>query len=356
MRRFGEELFMRNISSGSRKYLEVKARIKQMIIKEKLEGKLPGERALADEFGFSYMTIRHAVNELVTEGFLYRMPRKGTFVASQKTRYNHNSNIGFYLNEKYPDGISNPYYSLVFKNIQKVLREHNYNLVYYTQLEDIDPRNVEGVLAVSSPDSSAKLSELVKFVSVVLVEEDVEGSDVPAVLIDNFNSTYHAIEFARSLGHTFIGYLSGDCSTSTGCRRLAGYQTALRDFGIALDENYIYKGNNEFESGYGSAAHFLSLHPVPTFIHCANDMMALGLMKGLVEKGVGIPDKISICGFDNIEECERIHPSLTTMAVDFKQLAEESVELLLSQIRNESGPKKRIIPARLISRESTGKF
>jgi len=346
---------MRKNGSSSRKYLEVKARIKQMIVKEKLEGKLPGERIFAEEFGFSYMTIRHAVDELVSEGFLYRMPRKGTFVARKKARYDNDLIIGFYLNEKYDEGISSPYYGLVFRSIQKVLRENNYTLILYTQLEDIDPRNVEGVLMIAPPDSSEAIVEFSELVPVVLVEEDLLESDIPAVIIDNFNSTYHAIEYARTLGHTFIGYLSGDCSYPTGRRRLAGYHAALKDLGIVLDESFIVMGDYGFTSGYESATRFLSLQPVPTFIHCANDVMALGLMKGLVEKGLSIPDDMSVCGFDNIEESAKIHPSLTTMAVDFELLAAESVSLLLSRIRNESGPKKRVIRAKLIERKSTGK-
>ena len=74
----------------TKKYLEVKGKIKQQILTEHYDGKLPGYRVLAKEYGYSYLTIRHAINELVREGFLYRVPRKGTFVSNPKIRYNKN--------------------------------------------------------------------------------------------------------------------------------------------------------------------------------------------------------------------------------------------------------------------------
>lgn len=338
----------------TQKYIEVKNSIRHLIETDQMEGKLPGERALADRFGFSYMTIRHAVNELVDEGYLYRVSRKGTFISGPKVKGSDTKNIGFYLYEKLKDGISSPYYSIVLKMIQKEIRAEGYNLILFTRAEDIDPKNVEGIIATSFPDTEDKIVSISKYLPVVLLDNDIKGTNIPAVVVDNFNSTYHAIEYAISLGHQRIGYVAGLQNSSIGLKRLAGFRTALQDFGIEIPDDNIYIGNYEFSCGYNSASHFLSLPELPSFIHCANDLMALGLMKGLMEKGVKVPSDVSISGFDNIEECKRYHPSLTTMSVNFERMANDSVSILLAGIRGENPEdKKYIIPADLIIREST---
>jgi DNA-binding LacI/PurR family transcriptional regulator len=339
------------------KYIEVKNNIKQLIETDQLEGKLPGERVLADRFGFSYMTIRHAINELVEEGYLYRVPRKGTFVSGPKVRGVETGNIGFYLYDRLKDGISSPYYSIVLKMIQKEVRARGYNLILFTRADDIDPKSVEGIIATSFPEAEDKILSMSKYLPIVLLDNDIKGAIIPAVVVDNFNSTYHAIEYAITLGHKNIGYVAGLQDSSIGLKRLAGFRTALQDYGVEIKEEFIYTGNYEFNSGYDSVEHFLALPTRPTFIHCANDLMALGLMKGLMEKGIKVPEEVSVIGFDNIEECERLHPSLTTMAVNFEKMANESVEILLAEIKGgKASTKKYIVPADLVIRESTAAY
>lgn len=339
------------------KYIEVKNNIKLLIDSGQLEGKLPGERVLAGRFGFSYMTIRHAINELVEERCLYRIPRRGTFVSGSKVRETGTGNIGFYLYDKLEDGISSPYYSIVLKMIQNEIRENGYNLVLFTRADDIDPKNLEGIIATAFPDIEDRIISMSKHLPIVLLDNEIKGADMSAVLVDNFNSTYSAIEYAVGLGHRKIGYVTGLLDSSIGLKRLAGFRTALQDFGIEIREDFIHTGNYGFASGYDSAAYFLSLNDLPSFIHCANDLMAIGLMKGLMERGTKVPDSVSILGFDNIEECERLHPSLTTMSVNFKKIAKESVGILLTAIKGgEANSGNCIIPADLVSRESTAPF
>jgi DNA-binding LacI/PurR family transcriptional regulator len=282
------------------------------------------------------------------------MPRKGTFVSGPKIRGSKTGNIGFFLYDKLKDGISSPYYSLVFKMIQKAIRGNGYNLIFFTRTEDIDPKSVEGIIATSFPDTEEKIVALSKFLPVVLLDNDIKGANIPAVVVDNFNSTYHAVEYAIGLGHKRIGYIAGLQNSSVGLKRLAGYRTALQDYSIDIREDYIHVGDYEFTSGYESVAHFLALDELPTFIHCANDLMALGLVKGLMEKGIKVPDEISVSGFDNIEACERLHPSITTMSVDLERMARECVEILFSEVQGEDASmRKYIVPADLVVREST---
>ena len=105
------------------KYVLVEDHIRQAIKQQKIVDKLPGERSLASELGFSYMTIRKAIENLVNDGTLYRVPAKGTFVADQKANKPKTRTIGYFLDSHIAAGLSSPYYSLIFDAIEKRSRK-----------------------------------------------------------------------------------------------------------------------------------------------------------------------------------------------------------------------------------------
>lgn len=345
---------MKNNSVPSLKYLDAKKRIKKQIENGFFNDKIPGERILAEQIGYSYLTIRQAINELVEEGVLYRLPRRGTFITGRNAQTVSPTMVGFFLHESYQHGISSPYYAKVFNHLQRHVTLQQLNLVYFTDIQQIDPKGVLAVIAAAFPENESELVRLSLRLPVVLFDNNIKGHKIPAVVIDNFNATYRAIEYAMELGHKRIGYLSGPKNSSVGLKRLAGYQTALLDFDFQINDEIIKYGDYEFDSGYRSAEHFCALSKMPTYIHCANDLMAMGLIKGLSEKGLKIPNDVNVSGFDDIDGCDRYFPSITTMAVDYDKMAKTVVEMIMKMVGNVPiDPLTQIMPAELIVREST---
>jgi DNA-binding LacI/PurR family transcriptional regulator len=339
------------------KYLDAKNRIKKQIEAGDFGEKLPGERQLAEQIGYSYLTIRQAINELVDEGVLYRQPRKGTFISGGEPKTGPRSMVGFFLHASHKHGITSPYYGKVFNNLQKQVTLQRLNLFYCTDIRQIDPKEVLAIIATAFPENQSELISLSAQLPVVLFDNNIKGHQIPAVVIDNFNATYRAVEHAWELGHQHIGYISGPKSSSVGLKRLAGYQTALLDFDLPTDDTLIYYGDYEFGAGYQAAEYFSALPAMPSFIHCANDLMAMGLIKGLTEKQIKVPGDVSVSGFDDIDGCDRYMPALTTMAVDYEQMAASVVETVMQLL--EPTPIETpniIIPARLVVRESTCVF
>lgn len=336
------------------KYLDAKNRIKKQIEAGEFGEKLPGERQLADQIGYSYLTIRQAINELVEEGILYRQPRKGTFIAGAGPKAAPRPMVGFFLHASHKHGISSPYYAKVFHSLQKQVTLQRLNLFYFTDIRQIDPAQALAVIATAFPENQSELIALSAQLPVVLFDNNIKGHQIPAVVIDNFNATYRAVEHAWELGHQRIGYISGPKTSSVGLKRLAGYQTALLDLDLQPDETLVYQGDYEFNTGCQAAEYFSALPAMPSFVHCANDLMAMGLIKGLAEKGLKVPADVSVSGFDDIDGCDRYVPALTTMAVDYEQMAASVVETIM-QMLEPTAPEMAhiIIPARLIVREST---
>lgn len=340
-----------------KKYLDAKTRIRKQIQEGRFEEKIPGERVLAEQIGYSYLTIRHAINELVEEGLLYRLPRKGTFIADLNGKADLKSMVGFFLHASHKHGISSPYYSKVFNHLQKHITLKKLNLFYFTDIRQIDQKAALAIIATAFPENETELVDLSSKLPVVLFDNNIKRHKIPSVVIDNFNATYRIIEYAMELGHKQIGYVSAPKKSSSGLKRLAGYQTALLDYDIGLDEKIIYYGDYEFTSGYQAASYFCGLPAMPSHIHCANDLMAMGLIKGLSEKGLRIPSDVSVSGFDDIDGSDQYVPSITTMAVDYDKMAASVVDTIVKLInRKPIESPTTIIPAKLMVRESTRLF
>lgn len=339
------------------KYIRIKNKIVDGIKKGKIKGKLPGERVLAKKYNVSYMTVRKAVEGLVEKGILYKNTTKGTFVSNRKVSNKITKNIGFFLDETIEDGISSPYYSLIFKAIEKEVKNIGYNLTLFSDPNDLNPLNsqkkIDGVIFCFFPRLTEEIKKLKELIPIVLLDNISSDLSIPSVTIDNFNSSHKSAEYLRSLGHQRIGFISGLLNSDVCKDRLLGYTSIMSHNGMDNTTNLIYKGDYSYESGEKGAEYFLSLTKIPTAIMCANDSMAIGAMKVVQAQGLLVPDDISIIGFDDIEVASRVYPSLTTVAAPIKKIAKKSVKMLVSAIKGENlDYQHKILPAKLIIRDS----
>lgn len=338
------------------KYLLVEKHIKKAIKDKTIADKLPGERTLASELGFSYMTIRKAIDNLVNEGILYKVPTKGTFVQYKKNR-RKTMTIGYFLDNSIIAGLSSPYYSLIFDAIEKVASRHGYSLTYFSELDPDNPNKIlsklDGVIASCFPRIENTVQALKNDLPVVVIDNSSADKTIPAVIIDNFNAVVESFDHLYSLGHRRIGFMTGLDDSDVGKDRCAGYQHGLSKHGIDMDESLVFHGNYSFESGLEGANYFLSLSNLPTAIMCANDSMALGAIKKFSHHGIKVPEDISIIGFDDIEVASQIVPALTTVAAPIKDISKIAVNLLRRLIEGESIENRHIaLPARIVVRKS----
>jgi len=339
------------------KYLQIKNKIKQNIKNGSITGKLPGERVLAKQLNVSYMTVRKAIMELVEEGILYKFTTKGTFVSHRKMSPKITHNIGFFIDEKIREGISSPYYSLIFKALEKEITKNGYNLILFSDSDNLNPLNnkkkIDGAIICCFPRIENKIQEIKKLLPIVLLDNTASDKSIPSVTIDNFNSCRECTKYLWSLGHKRIGFISGLMDSDVSKDRFLGYKSALNDNGLEEDKTLIFKGDYSYESGEKGAEYFLALPKPPTAIICANDSMAIGAMKMIREKGLNIPEDISVIGFDDIEVASKVFPPLTTIAAPIKEIADKSVTMLLSAINgNDLDYQHVILPAHLIIRDS----
>ncbi len=339
------------------KYIRVKHKLRNSIKTGSIIDKLPGERVLAAELGVSYMTVRKAVAELVEEGVLHKESTKGTFVNNKSRNSKVTGNIGFFLDEEIKEGISSPYYSLLFKSLEEEVARSDYNMLLVSDFDDLNPllsqKKIDGVIICCFPRIEDRIQAIKNYLPIVLLDNIAADKSIPSVTIDNFNSCSHSVEYLISLGHRRIGFISGLLDSDICKDRLLGYKNALARSGIAAAEELLFRGDYSFESGKRGGKYFLSLAPTPTAIVCANDSMALGAMKVIQESGLRIPDDISVIGFDDILVASVVFPSLTTNAAPIEEMAAKAVAILLDEIRGKHSAYLHVIlEAQLVIRDS----
>jgi DNA-binding LacI/PurR family transcriptional regulator len=155
------------------------------------------------------------------------------------------------------------------------------------------------------------------------------GTSLPSVAIDNQAGAAQATRHLLDLGHRTVHHVAGPESWLDAQQRVAGWRAALRAAGA--EERELLRGDWSARSGY-EAGHQLAQMPEVTAVLCANDPMALGLLRALAEHGRRVPGDVSVVGFDDIPEAAFFLPPLTTVRQDFGELGRRALRLLMERI------------------------
>ena len=147
-----------------------------------------------------------------------------------------------------------------------------------------------------------------------------------------------------ALGHTRIRHLAGPLGSYAAAERERGWREALENAGLEVAEPL----RGAWTSGAGHTAAAL-LDDAATAVFCANDQMALGMLRGLAERGLDVPADVSVVGFDDVPDARDYRPPLTTVRQDFDALGEAAVSALV----DDSSGGGAVIPAQLVERVST---
>jgi LacI family transcriptional regulator len=164
-------------------------------------------------------------------------------------------------------------------------------------------------------------------------------------------------EQLASLGHQRISFIIGNPDHAAVIDRYRGYLDGLRSCGLRLDKTLVVQGYNSHASGVQCARKLLNVPPSkrPTAIFASNDEMAAGALSVIHSMGLGVPEDISVVGFDDAPLASQVWPALTTIRQPIADMAAEAAELLLRALRGEPADhSKHMLPSSLTFRQSTG--
>lgn len=262
--------------------------------------------------------------------------------------------------------IENPFSAQLYKSVQRMAAEKGYMLTVYNTgasekeemyaLELAAQMNVCGIIFFSDNFTENLLAKL-KQLKIHAVVTRYEPCDFDAIHGKKNHSSYMAVDHLIRQGHTRIGFVGGNSNAAVEGSRRNGFLQALNEHGLLCDDKTFIEVEFTIEGGKKAGEYFLTLDKLPTAICCANDLLALGLMKCLNEHGVKIPEDVSITGVDNIFYDEISSPSLTSVSSDVDVFAEKALSMLIDRINGYQGAPRNVdVPHRLIVRKSTRKL
>lgn len=190
----------------------------------------------------------------------------------------------------------------------------------------------------------------------VLIDHHGTGESESAVGATNWQGGYDATHYLIELGHRRIGFITGTLDLGCSRDRLAGYQAAMTAAGFPNDQALIQEGDFQQPTGFTCAQALLAAPERPTAIFASNDVMAFGAMEAVRDRGLRIPDDVSIVGFDDIPQAATVYPPLTTVRQPLAEMGARATHMLLELIENPDQPAQRVeLPTELIVRASTRK-
>lgn len=222
--------------------------------------------------------------------------------------------------------------------------------------EDTIARSQPDGLVLTPPitDSPALLQRLAELAVPFASVSPKSQSEVMGVAMDETRAAFDMVTHLASLGHRRIGHVAGHPAHGASSWRLSGYRQGLERAGIKYDSSLVVQGEFSFDSGVRCATKLLDHKPRPTAVFAANDDMAAGVIRVALERGLRIPEDLSVCGFDDTPMSSQIFPALTTVHQPAHEMGRiATLELLASIRKPELGQMVRV-PYTLRLRRSTG--
>jgi DNA-binding LacI/PurR family transcriptional regulator len=234
------------------------------------------------------------------------------------------------------------------------------NVSISNSLRVMEMSSIQGIIVLGTELIEEDLRHFDFFkIPIVFVDTSFDYPKFDFVTMNSIGAVRSAVQYLYQKGHREIGCLRSNVLTRNFQLRSLGFEIALKELGLPLQEEYLFPVDSTFDGAYSQTVAILSAHPrMPSALICANDIMAYGCIKALKEKGFRIPDDISVIGFDDLPMSSHMEPPLTTIQVSKKDIGKMAVKLLVERINRSSvAPSiNLLIEGNLICRDSVRKL
>jgi LacI family transcriptional regulator len=268
--------------------------------------------------------------------------------------------------------IADPYFAEILGGLEDVIGRSGYSLLVASSLRDpakelayveaFQAYQVDAIVFAASgltdPDYVAKLSALLdpyRRRGGVVVALSEHRYPSPSVRVANYEAAEMAVAHLAGLGHRRIGFIGGPAELAVSERRLAGYRNGLDRAGLASQSRLVVEGDFSLEGGRAAVGRLVDQGI--TAVIGANDMLAIGAMRELVELGVLVPGEVSVVGINNVVMAEYGPVPLTTIQVPTTVLGRRGGQLVLAMLERQDRQMAEtdiVLSPELIIRKSSG--
>jgi LacI family transcriptional regulator len=211
---------------------------------------------------------------------------------------------------------------------------------------------VDALILLNLDDSPDLRPETLDHLPIVLVDHEINGSNLPVVGMDNIGGAEAMVEHLFEQGHRRLAVVTGPEENYDSQQRLLGCRRAVARLGLTLDEDLILRGGFTVPSGVHVARELLARGgALPDAIFCLNDSMAIGLLNELHRAGVSVPGDVALAGYDNVEAAA--HLSLTSVAIPMRLMGQVAARWAVDLITRNERPAAHRVQVRLVVRNSS---
>jgi LacI family transcriptional regulator len=276
-------------------------------------------------------------------------------------RSGHSRTLGLIV----PD-VANPFFTEVARGVEDAASKRDYAVFLCNSDESASKEDryinvlieqqVRGVLITPADVKSDRLDAMRdRGIAVALVDREIKGRKQCSVSVDDVHGGQLGIEYLTGLGHTDIAWVCGPDSIPQVADRGAGVAKAAKFAGAKVETIRVSLMNTT--QGEEAAKKILALKTIPTAIFCANDLVALGVMRTLRENKFKIPEQVSVLGYDDIEFAASAAVPLSSISQPAYQMGVTAADLLLNECEEAETHEHQQIrfQPQLVERASTGK-
>ncbi|WP_413477718.1 HTH-type transcriptional repressor PurR [Vibrio hibernica] len=305
--------------------------------------------------GVSTTTVSHVINKtrFVAEATQERVMAAVTELnyapsaVARSLKCNTTNTIGMLVTQS-----TNPFFAEVVEGVESYCYRQGYTLILCNTgglvekqrdyIRMLAGKRVDGLLVMCSDldDELRIMLDGHPDIPKVVMDWGPETSKADKIIDNSEEGGYLATRYLINNGHTDIACLSGHFEKMACKERISGCKRALAEAGLTLPEGWLLEGNFECDTAVIAADKILAMDKKPSAVFCFNDIMALGLMSRLQEKGMKIPEDISIIGYDNIDLSAYFSPPLTTIHQPKRRVGKTAVEILLERIKDKDHAKQ----------------
>lgn len=260
--------------------------------------------------------------------------------------------------------ISNPFAGEIVGGVEEFALAHGYSILLSTSQADpareiravqsLHEHRVDGILVNSSRVGRLYLPLLAEMkVPIVLINNEHPGEFIHSVSIDNLRAGRDATRHLVELGHQRIGYAGNQFGLQADTDRFSGYRQIIEEADIGFAPELVVHGDGGPEAGMRATSRLLALADPPTAVFCFNDMQALGALRAARERGLKVPDDLSVVGLDDLYLSSYTLPPLTTVQQPMHEMGRLAAQILLELLSGKNPDSRITLAGKLVVREST---
>ena len=267
--------------------------------------------------------------------------------AAQALKTNRSNNIGVLFVDEANSGLTHDYFSHVLDSFKKKAEQEGFDITFInsdksrngnmTYLSHAIYRGFDGVVIACVEFSDPQVDELIKS-NIPVVTIDHSFYNRIAIVSDNIKGVKELVTYIYEQGHRKIAYVHGQENTAVTQSMVASFYNTLQELGVNIPDEYVVSSPyRNTDRAYEATNRLLDLEDPPTCILYPDDFAAFGGLNAIRERGLRVPEDISVAGYDGIAIARHISPRMTTVIQDTDRIGREAASKLIDLIGNPKG-------------------